>query len=51
MLKIIKNLTVVEFSNWWQRANGYRAETDNYWEQKQREIILFLEQVQKNRSS
>jgi len=51
MLETIKNMSVVEFANWWQRANGHRHEQDSYWIQKQREVVFFLEEVRKHASS
>jgi len=50
MLKKIRNMTVAEFSHWWQRANGYRAERNAYWESKQHELVRFLEEVRKSRN-
>lgn len=51
MYKTIKNMTVAEFSYWWQRANGYRAESNGFWEARQAELVRFLEEVRKQRSN
>ena len=48
MLELIRNMSTVEFAHWYQRANGYRHETDSYWAARQNEFVRFLEEVLKH---